>query len=103
MYQKRQDEVKECGKLVPLREGTLIFDEVKVPYNEIVVTTHWSVMPRHKMLSTLTYSCNIMDAVRKFHAYGFKVCTNVISVAHVFLICRSMLLFVMVRPPTCPC
>ena len=123
MYQKTQDEAKECGKLVPLCKGALIFDEVKVqsklqwnscdnslvgyamtqddmasfsdifqyihkdesvPKTDYVMQTLWRdhssncdiIGPYYAsngtMTSAFTYSC-IMDAMRIFHAYGFKV------------------------------
>ena len=126
IYNQRQKEAKERGKLVPLGEGSLIFDEVKVTaklqwnsrnnslvgyamssdemasLNDIyqymgkdekmsktdyIMQTMWRdhssncdvIGPYYTsngtMTAAFTYSC-VMDSMRKFHAYGFKVCTT---------------------------
>ena len=123
IYHQRQQEAKEKGKLVPLGEGSLIFDEVKVtaklqwnsrdnslvgyamtgdemasmndvyqyldkdecvPKTDYVMQTMWRdhssncdiIGPYYtssgSMTASFTLSC-VMDAMRKFHAYGFKV------------------------------
>ena len=124
IYQQRQKEAKEKGRLVPLGEGSQILDEVKftatlqwnsrdnsligyamtsdemasmtdvyqfidkdakLPRTDYIMQTMWRdhtsncdiIGPYYTssgtMTASFTLSC-LMDAVRKFHAYGFKVC-----------------------------
>ena len=124
IYQQRQKEAKEKGRLVPLGDGSLIFDEVKVtaklqwnsrdnsligyamtsdemasmtdvyqfidkdaklPRTDYIMQTMWRDHTSNcdiigpyctssgTMTANFTLSC-LMDAMRKFHAYGFKVC-----------------------------
>ena len=123
IYRQRQEEAKEKGKLVPLGEGSLIFDEVKVtaklqwnsrdnslagyamtgdemasitdlyqyldkdatvPKTDYVMQTMWRdhssncdiIGPYYTSNGTMTAGFTLAcltDAMRKFHAYGFKV------------------------------